>query len=116
MAGVSGPSIWDAGHHTKPDANAHAASVGVRMKDGGSLVSRQIADELLQSATASMDAIVFELLRDKRTWEQRLADAIEQRSIRNRIRRRTYTLRDMPRRLRNARAALAGEWEADDYR
>jgi hypothetical protein len=36
VAGVSGPSIWDAGHHPEPrgDANPHAASVGVRMIDG----------------------------------------------------------------------------------
>jgi hypothetical protein len=39
MAGVIGPSIWDAGHHPEPrgDANAHAASVGVRMNPGDAL-------------------------------------------------------------------------------
>jgi hypothetical protein len=53
-------------------------------------------------------------------WHQRERWAIDAGSIRNRIRRPARRLawlaRDLPRRLRNARAAIAGEWEADDDR
>lgn len=82
--------------------------------DGGYVVPMAFVDQLAEASMRSMDAVLFEILRDKRTWNQRLADDIAARSIRNRFRRRTRTLRDIPRRLANARAALRGAWEASD--
>lgn len=90
-------------------------------EDGGHLVPnnmiRAISESLADAAASYMDSYIRSLL-PRRTWEQRLAEAIEERRIRNRLRRRLlrfrYAIAETPRRLRNARAALAGEWEAAD--
>lgn len=82
---------------------------------GPSLIPAWVAEEIAANARRQMDSILFQIIRaDPLTWEERLALAIEQRSVRNRLRRIPARVRwarsEWATRLHYAYRALRGEW------
>ena len=98
------------------------------MKDDGFVVPQKFVDEVATVLRSSVwIPLSEEMMEDLgypprwkglAYWHRRERDAIRAAHPVNRLRRRVtrirWTLTDTPRRLRNARSALAGEWERSD--
>jgi hypothetical protein len=81
---------------------------------GGRLVPDAFVEEVLRVAKLTAPPRAKGLAYWHRLERDRIRNARPSYRFRRAVKRIRWTVEDAPRRLRNARAALAGEWEASE--